>query len=70
MIKIEIHEEVSNAEEMVDLLNEIATKVKEGYTSGYHPGWTISGEEEKLSKCCNASMIGGVQCEACGSNGE
>ena len=24
----------------------------------------------RLSKCCNAPMIGGVQCEACGSDGK
>ena len=29
-----------------------------------------STKKEKLSKCCNATMIGGVQCENCGSNGK
>lgn len=48
MIKIEILEEVETKEDMVDLLNQIATMVKEGYTSGYHPGWRIEGEEEKV----------------------
>lgn len=47
MIGIEITEEVESVEEMVDLLNTIATKVKEGYTSGYYPHWELTGEEEK-----------------------
>ena len=29
---------------------------------------TYFGKEEK-SSCCNARMIGGVQCEACGADG-
>jgi len=33
-------------------------------------GWAVR-DRAKLSKCCNARMVaGGVQCEACGSNGE
>ena len=27
-------------------------------------------KKEKLSQCCNAPMLGGVQCENCGSNGK
>lgn len=45
MLKIDIHEEVDDAGELVDLLNHIATLVKEGYTSGHYPRWSITGEE-------------------------
>lgn len=48
MIKLEIYEEVASVSDLVDLLNEIATKVKEGYTSGYHPGWKLVGEAEPV----------------------
>lgn len=46
MIRIEITEEVADAMAMVDLLNHIATLVKEGYTSGYYPHWQIVKVEE------------------------
>lgn len=50
MFKLTIHEEVENPEEMIDLLNEIATKIQEGYTSGYHPGWSLDRVEEPLKE--------------------
>lgn len=38
---------------------------------GTGKAFATRAREEKLSKCCNARMVsGGVQCEACGSNGE
>lgn len=40
-VRIEIDEVVDSGTDMVDLLNHIATKIKEGFTSGYHPGWTL-----------------------------
>lgn len=30
----------------------------------------IKVQKQKLSECCKAQMIGGVQCENCGSNGK
>lgn len=48
MRSIEIFEEVSNDYEMVDLLRHIADQIeREGYTSGYHPGWELQGEIEE-----------------------
>lgn len=47
MIKIEIHDEVEDEMAMVDLLNHIATLVKEGYTSGINPNWDIRNVEVK-----------------------
>lgn len=41
MIRIEISEEAADTADMVDLLNRIATLVKDGYTSGYGPRWEI-----------------------------
>lgn len=29
----------------------------------------IESRRDNLSECCNAPMIGDIQCEACGSNG-
>lgn len=48
MIKIEIYEEVDDAVAMVDLLNHITTMVKDGYISGYHPGWKLIKEEPTI----------------------
>lgn len=50
MIKLEIYEEVATSSDMVDVLNEIATKVKEGYVEGYNPNWRIVGVEEPTIK--------------------
>lgn len=47
MIKIEILEEVADSMAMVDLLNHIATMVKQGYTSGFYPHWAIVEVNEK-----------------------
>lgn len=58
MIGIKISEEVENAEAMVDLLNEIATKVKEGYTSGYYPHWEITPADEEPVMISCACMDG------------
>lgn len=64
MIGIIIHEEVEDTEAVVDLLNHIATKVKEGYTSGYHPGWELKGETG-IECGCNDSA-----CKKQGPEGE
>lgn len=38
---------------------------------GHLPELGCCEHDQPLSKCCNARMVaGGVQCEACGSNGE
>lgn len=49
MIKIEIYEEATDTLDMVDLLNTIATRVKEGYLTGETTGlkWKIIGEPER-----------------------
>ena len=41
MIKIEIHSEVEDYEEAIDLLNFIATKIKEGKVYGSNPDWEL-----------------------------
>jgi hypothetical protein len=43
MAYIEIYEVVESSMDMVDLLGHIATKIKEGYTSGVKPTWTLFG---------------------------
>lgn len=45
MMTIEIQEVVEDTSAMVDVLNTIATMVKEGYTSGVDPYWKINEEE-------------------------
>lgn len=47
MLRIVIHEEVAGIDDMEELLERIRVLVSEGYTSGYHPGWEITGEEEE-----------------------
>jgi hypothetical protein len=46
-MKINITEEVTTISEMVQLLNHIATKVDEGYTTGYYPHWSVELTEEE-----------------------
>lgn len=46
-MKIIIYEEVEDAEQAVDLLNYIAEKIKDGNTSGYHPGWALENNEDQ-----------------------
>lgn len=53
MYRIEITEEVESTYDMVDLLNTIATKVKEGYTSGYYPHWQLIRVESTAPSAVN-----------------
>jgi hypothetical protein len=46
MIRIEIYEEVANSTDMVDLLNEIATQVKDGKLEGDACAFKIIGTPE------------------------
>ena len=46
MIIIKIYKEVATSGDMVDLLNDIATQVKQGILENNHQGWTITGNEE------------------------
>lgn len=48
MLRITIEEEVKTPEDLVDLLNFIATKVKDGYTSGHYPHWYVTEVEEEV----------------------
>jgi len=47
-VRIEIDEEVNSASDMVDLLNDIATKVKEGHTIGHKPSWALFGASSEV----------------------
>jgi len=47
MRQIKITEEVETAEQMIDLLDNIAEKIANGYTSGHNPSWVLEGEDEK-----------------------
>lgn len=44
MTTIKITEEVASVEEMERVLEQIGRLLKEGYTSGYHPNWTLTTE--------------------------
>ncbi|MGB2580707.1 MAG: hypothetical protein WBC83_03355 [Minisyncoccia bacterium] len=44
MITIKITEEVVSAEKMEQVLEEIVRLLREGYTSGHNPGWTLTTE--------------------------
>lgn len=46
-MKIEITQQVKDESEMADLLKRIAELIEEGYTSGYHPHWTLIEEAGK-----------------------
>lgn len=46
MITIDITEETKRYSDMADLLRHIADLIERGYTSGYHPSWDLSGEQE------------------------
>lgn len=70
MIKIEISEEVSSKSDLVELLNEIATKLESGYTSGYHPHWDLSGDYvEECDGCGGTGVVDGEDCVLCAGNG-
>jgi hypothetical protein len=47
MVQIHVSTSTNTKEELADLLRHIASQIDEGYTSGYTPHWTITGEEEK-----------------------
>ena len=46
MLTIDIQEEVTSYDEMALLLQEIGRQLAAGYTSGYYPTWSTSGDEE------------------------
>lgn len=47
MITIEIDEETATHNDMVYVLERVLELIKQGYTSGYEPSWSLSGEEEE-----------------------
>lgn len=47
MLKITIHDECKTPEDMADVLDRIAELLREGYTSGYYPGWGLNGTVEE-----------------------
>lgn len=47
MRQIHIGEDTKDAYEMASLLREIASKLEDGYTSGYYPHWTLVGNDEE-----------------------
>jgi len=49
---INIHEQVKNETDLVDLLRFVAELVEQGYASGYHPGWELvdSSTEQAASE--------------------
>lgn len=46
-MKIEIHENFDSHDEMVTALEHITSLVRQGYVSGYGPGWELEGEWEE-----------------------
>lgn len=53
MVRIEILESVEKPEDLIDLLEHVTKQVREGFVSGYHPGWKIvddTVEEEDAYK--------------------
>lgn len=45
MIKITIHQEANNLDDMAEVLLHIAELLKEGYVMGHYPGWETSETE-------------------------
>lgn len=50
MLRVEIPEQVADESALVDLLNHIATLVKQGYKWGVDPRWSIETVEEESIK--------------------
>lgn len=46
-ITIKIHESVASADDMADLLDNVADQIRAGMTRGFHPGWELDGNEEQ-----------------------
>jgi hypothetical protein len=46
MLTIDIQEKVTSYEMMALLLQEISRQLVAGYTSGFYPTWSTSGDEE------------------------
>jgi hypothetical protein len=49
MVKITVYEPAADGEEMAGLLEHLADLLREGYTSGFHPGWDLAEVEEEVS---------------------
>ena len=45
-VKITIPETADDADDMAQRLRCIADMIDQGYTSGYHPGWTLDDAPE------------------------
>lgn len=45
MLRIEITHETTTADRMADALERIAGLIREGYTSGFDPSWSLGGDE-------------------------
>lgn len=48
-LSLTISEDFDTADELLEALEHIAALISDGYTSGYHPGWQLSGEESPLA---------------------
>jgi len=46
MLKIVIDDDKPTAEEMADLLEYIASQLRDGMTSGFYPHWRLEGDEQ------------------------
>lgn len=40
-LTLTIHEHTATPDDMVELLHHIGDQISAGYTSGYHPGWSL-----------------------------
>lgn len=47
MKTIEISEEFKNSYQITNALHHIANLIERGYTRGYEPDWSLSGEDEE-----------------------
>lgn len=49
MRTIVIDEELETSDDFIYVLEHIAGQIREGYTSGIEPSWTLEGEDEDVS---------------------
>lgn len=74
-LSIEIESTFETTDDLVDALKEISSLVNQGFTSGYDPRWSLSGEGLDLAAgnakscldCSTLNQLDAISCKECSS---
>jgi hypothetical protein len=72
MIQLHVSDTYATSDDLLLALEQIVGMIGEGYTSGYTPHWTITGEQEELTCAAEGDdsctvLPGESECRSCGA---